>query len=89
MAELIKCDICGKVMHKVPWDSKNPPYHRIDFDGGRYTLRAIMKDSNESDEDLSSEDFGITVDSCDKCYKKIKSYIDTLKKGGNEGEKRN
>ena len=83
MASFIKCDICGKLMPEVPsYSEARPDYHRIEFDGGRYHFVPVT--SGETlEEKLNSLETGITIDACDKCFKKIKSSIDILKKGGN------
>lgn len=78
MAEMIKCDICGRILAKMPAEDigNYPEYHRIEFDGGR--RRLIFTFDNDTDEPSSIN--GITIDTCDKCYKKITAAIDSLKK---------
>lgn len=86
MARFIKCDLCGKLMPEVfGYLRGTTEYHRIELDGGRSAIynTAHAENLDGTDQEFVAEDYGISIDACDKCFKKIKSSIDILKKGGN------
>ena len=88
MARFIKCDLCGKLMPEVFGYLRGATdYHRIELDGGRNAIYSMSISHTESlegnEQNFVPEDYGISIDACDKCFKKIKSSIDILKKGGN------